>query len=135
MADKKKTNNAKKTNNSGNSKQKPIKIERSEIIRWAVGFVAFFIILTFIPAINNGWLGNIIATFLKGLFGPMYYVVPFLVLIIDILWGRDHANNVARVKYVIYALEFVFISILMGRPCSVDIRWICSMVWTNWLPM
>lgn len=113
MADKKKTNNAKKTNNSGNSKQKPIKIERSEIIRWAVGFVAFFIILTFIPAINNGWLGNIIATFLKGLFGPMYYVVPFLVLIIDILWGRDHANNVARVKYVIYALEFVFISIFV----------------------
>ena len=53
MADKKKTNNAKKTNNSGNSKQKQIKIERTEIIRWVVGFVAFFIILTFIPALGT----------------------------------------------------------------------------------
>ena len=113
MADKKKSKNVKKTNTSGNSKQKQIKIERSEIVRWVVGFIAFFIILTFIPAINNGWFGNIIATFLKGLFGPMYYVVPFLILVIDIFWGRDHANNVARVKYVIYALEFVFISIFV----------------------
>ena len=112
MADKKKKN-VKKTNNSGNSKQKQIKIERSEIIRWVVGFIAFFIILTFIPAINNGWFGNLIATFLKGLFGPMYYVVPFLILVIDIFWGRDHANNVARVKYIIYALEFIFISIFV----------------------
>ncbi len=113
MADKKKSKNVKKTNTSGNSKQKQIKIERSEIVRWVVGFIAFFIILTFIPAINNGWFGNIIATFLKGLFGPMYYVVPFLILVIDIFWGRDHANNVARAKYVIYALEFVFISIFV----------------------
>jgi S-DNA-T family DNA segregation ATPase FtsK/SpoIIIE len=112
VADKKKKN-VKKTNNSGNSKQKQIKIERSEIIRWVVGFIAFFIILTFIPAINNGWFGNLIATFLKGLFGPMYYVVPFLILVIDIFWGRDHANNVARVKYIIYALEFIFISIFV----------------------
>lgn len=118
MADKKKSNsvkskNVKKSNNSGDSKQKQIKIERSEIVRWVVGFIAFFIILTFIPAINNGWFGNIIATFLKGLFGPMYYVVPFLILIIDIFWGRDHANNVARIKYLIYALEFIFISIFV----------------------
>ncbi len=113
MADKNKNKNVKKTNNSGNSKQKQIKIERSEIIRWVVGFVAFFIVLTFIPAINNGWFGNAVATFLKGLFGPMYYVVPFLILIIDIFWGRDHANNVAKVKYFIYALEFIFISIFV----------------------
>ena len=113
MADKKKSKNVKKSNSSGKPKQNQIKIERSEIIRWVVGFVAFFIILTFIPAINNGWFGNLIATFLKGLFGPMYYVVPFLILIIDIFWGRDHANNVARVKYLIYALEFIFISIFV----------------------
>lgn len=113
MADKKNSKNVKKTNTSGKAKQKQIKIERSEIVRWIIGFIAFFIILTFIPAINNGWFGNIIATFLKGLFGPMYYVVPFLILIIDIFWGRDHANNVARIKYLIYALEFIFISIFV----------------------
>lgn len=116
VADKKKSKTAKKSNTdskSSGSKQKQIKIERSEIIRWAVGFIAFFIILTFIPAINNGWFGNAIATFLKGLFGPMYYVVPFLILIIDIFWGRDHANNVAKIKYLIYTLEFIFISIFV----------------------
>ena len=113
----KKKSNGKQTKKqngrSGSEKQTQIKVERSEIIRWVVGFIAFFIILTFIPAINNGWFGDTIATFLKGLFGPMYYVVPFLILVIDILWGRDHKNNVAKVKYLIYALEFIFISIFV----------------------
>ena len=115
MADKKKSKTSSKTNTkkASGSKQKQIKVDRSEIIRWAVGFVAFFIILTFFPFMNNGVFGNAIATFLKGLFGPMYYVVPFLILIIDIFWGRDHANNVARIKYLLYALEFIFISIVV----------------------
>ncbi len=112
-------NNKKKTTQKGGSKktaakkQQTIKVDRSEITRWVVGFLAFFIILTFIPAINSGWLGNAVATFLKGLFGPMYYVVPFLMLVIDIFWGRDRANNVAKTKYLLYTLEFVFISLVV----------------------
>lgn len=115
MAEKKKTKTSSKTNTkkASGSKQKEIKVDRSEIIRWVIGFIAFFIILTFFPFVNNGWFGNAIATFLKGLFGPMYYVVPFLILIIDIFWGRDHANNVARIKYLLYILEFVFISLVV----------------------
>lgn len=111
---KKKTQTRSKTKkSSGSSKQKQIKVDKSEIIRWIVGFVAFYIILTFFPFFNNGWLGGAVASFLKGLFGPMYYVVPFLVLIIDILWGRDHANNVAKIKYLLYFLEFVFVSLIV----------------------
>ena len=118
MADKKKTGksnktDSKKTTSKSTVKQQQIKVDRSEIVRWVVGFVAFFIILTFFPFVNNGWLGNAIAMFLKGLFGPMYYVIPFIVLIVDIFWGKDHANNVARVKYLLYLLEFVFISLIV----------------------
>ncbi len=114
MADKKKSKtNKTNTKKTSGSKQKEIKVDRSEIIRWVVGFVAFYIILTFFPFMNNGWFGGAISSFLKGLFGPMYYVVPFLILVIDILWSRDHENNVARIKYLLYFLEFLFISIVV----------------------
>ncbi len=107
----KKTSNSKKSESS-KKKQNEIKVDRSEIIRWVVGFLAFFIILTFIPAINSGVVGNFAANFLKGLFGPMYYVVPFIILAVVIFWGRDRANNVAGIKYLLYTLEFIFISII-----------------------
>ena len=112
MADKK-NKNKKENKKSAGAKQNIIKIDRSEIIRWVVAFVAFFIILTFFPFVNNGWLGGVVANCLKGLFGPMYYVIPFLMLIIDILWTKDHENNVARVKYFLYTLEFIFISLVV----------------------
>ncbi len=121
----KRTYTKKSTKSSGSKKQSEIKIDNTELIRWGVGFLAFFIILTFIPAINSGWFGNAVANFLKGLFGPMYYVVPFLILIIDIFWGRDHANNVAGIKYFLYLLEFVFISLVVqvavagGEPIAI----------------
>ena len=94
-------------------KQTKIKADRSELIRWGIGFFAFFMILTFIPAMNTGWLGGPAATFLKGLFGPMYYVLPILILMVVIMWGRDHENNVAGVKYLLYVLEFIFISLVI----------------------
>ena len=112
MADKK-NKNKKENKKSAGAKQNIIKIDRSEIIRWVVAFIAFFIILTFFPFVNNGWLGGVVANCLKGLFGPMYYVIPFLMLIIDILWTKDHENNVARVKYFLYTLEFIFISLVV----------------------
>ena len=113
MANKKSSKKSSSSKSNSKPKQQQIKVDNSEITRWIVGFVAFFIILTFFPFVNNGWLGNAIATFLKGLFGPMYYVVPFIILIVDIFWGRDHANNIARVKYLLYFLEFVFVSLIV----------------------
>ncbi len=90
-----------------------INVNRGEIIRWAIGFLAVFIILTFFPSINSGTLGGAIKRFLMGLFGPMYYVVPFVILIIDIFWTRDHSKGVAGVKYLLYALDFIFVSLLV----------------------
>ncbi len=116
MAQKKKSGavkNTRKKASASKRSQKEIKVDRSEIIRFAVGFLAFFIILTFFPAINSGWFGKAITGFLKGLFGPMYYVVPFLMLIIDIGWGRDRDNKGAKTKYFLYILEFVFISLVV----------------------
>ena len=97
-----------------------INIDTGEVIRIAIGFVAFFIILTFIPAINNGWLGGAVANFLKGLFGPMYFVLPFFILIIDIMWARDHEKGVAKTKSLLYALEFVFLSIIVQVAAAGD---------------
>ena len=107
----KKSEPVKTTKNS--KKQTKIKADRSELIRWGIGFFAFFMILTFIPAINTGWLGGSVATFLKGLFGPMYFVLPILILMVVIMWGRDHENNVAGTKYLLYVLEFIFISLVI----------------------
>ncbi len=94
-------------------KQDKIKVDKGELIRWGIGFLSLFIMLTFVPSVNNGWLGSIISEFLKGLFGPMYYVIPFIILVIVISWGRDHENNVAGIKYLLYFLEFAFISLVV----------------------
>ncbi len=115
---KKKSTSSKKTTKKSSKKGKSINIETSEIIRWAVGFFAFLIILTFFPAINTGIIGAPIANLLKGLFGPMYYAVPFVMLLIAIFWGRDRANNVAGIKYVLYFLDFIFISTLIHTVIS-----------------
>ena len=120
---------SKKTNtkNSKNSKnQTDINVDSNELVRWGVGFFALFMILTFIPAINSGVLGDLISKFFKGMFGPMYYVLPFLILMVVIMWGRDHENNVAGIKYFLYVLEFVFISLVVqvavadGEPIPVN---------------
>lgn len=123
MGDNKNKKSLRKTSSKKTSekkKQDKIKIDGGELARWAVGFAAFFMILTFIPAINSGWLGGAIATFLKGLFGPMYFVFPFFVLLIDVMWNRDHASNVAGIKYLLYSLIFVFISIIIQIAVADD---------------
>lgn len=125
MAEKKKskksnTRQAKPAAKTEKKENRDISIDKGEVIRIAVGFVAFFIILTFIPAINNGWLGGAVANCLKGLFGPMYFVLPFFILLIDVMWTRDHDKGVARTKYLLYALEFVFLSIIVQVAAAGD---------------
>ena len=104
---------AKKATKAKTNKQNTIKVDSSEMWRWVFGFLAVFIILTFFPFVNSGWFGNAISNFLKGLFGPMYYVIPFIILAVVILWKKDRENNVAGIKYLLYALEFVFISLVV----------------------
>ncbi len=118
MAAKKKSKTASskkttKTRKTTKKAPKQIRVDRSEMTRWIIGFLAFFIILTFIPAINSGWFGALCVDFLTGLFGPMYYVVPFLMLAITLGWKRDHDNDVAATKYFLFTLEFIFISLVV----------------------
>ena len=113
MATKKKKTAAKKAVNKKNKEVRKAKVDVGEVIRWLIGFAAFFMILTFIPAIDNGWLGGTVSGFFKGLFGPMYYVIPFLILIVDIFWSRDKKNGVAKTKYLLYAVVFIFMSVLV----------------------
>ncbi len=114
-----------KAANSSGKKQKGsssprVKIDVSVVIRWLVAFVAFFMILTFFPVIDIGWLGGAVSGFFKGLFGPMYYVVPFIIIIIDVCWKRDRESGVAWKKYLLYALEFIFLSIIVQVAAAGD---------------
>ena len=43
----------------------------------------------------------------------MYYVLPFLFLIVVIFWRKDRANNIALAKYMLYIGEFIFVSIIV----------------------
>ena len=100
--------------------QKGISIDRGEIARWIIGFLAVFVMLTFIPAISTGWLGSAVSGFLKGIFGPMYYAFPVIILIVLFRWRKDHEARVAFVKYVLYTLLFLFLSMVVHIIVSVD---------------
>ncbi len=121
MAEKKKT--TKKTNGSkkgaSKKKQKGLAVDSSEILRWVVGFLAFFLILTFfIDTVDSGKFGIFISETLKGLFGAMYYVVPVLLIVMVVCWNRDRDSGVVGTKNLIYALLFVFLSILLHVAVS-----------------
>ncbi len=118
MAEKKKT-----TKKAGTSKKSPSKkkknqgfaVDTSEIIRWLVAFLAFFLILTFFIEnnVDSGPAGVFLSETLRGLFGAMYYVVPFLLVIMVIFWNRDRESGAAAAKYIIYILLFLLLSMLL----------------------
>ena len=113
MAQKKKTSKTyKRTPKKEAAKKQAPVVEKNELLRWIFGFLGVFIILTFFPSISNGVFGKAVVGFLTGLFGPMYYAVPFLMLIIVIFWTRDHASGSAKARYLLYALDFMFVSII-----------------------
>lgn len=121
----KKTNNKKNTKPSNNSQREEqeeggLKVNGGEIFRWTMGILAFFIIFTFFPVFDSGIFGKAISTALKGVFGPMYYVVPFIMILVVIFWGRDRKNKVAGIKLLLYILEFVFISVVVHVAVAGD---------------
>ncbi len=122
MADKKKNKASPKgkTANTKPAKSKEISIDTSEIVRWALCLLAIYIIITFFPSINSGIFGPAVSDVLKGLLGPMYYVVPFMLIMLTVFWTRDRENNVAGIKYLLYACEFVFISIIVHVAVAGD---------------
>ncbi len=121
MADNKNKNGSSQSTKKSGYKRKavndPKKIKRTvetgEIIRWLLALLALFVILTFFPFINSGIFGPAVSNVLKGTFGPMYYVLPFIFIIVVIFWRKDRANNIALAKYMLYIGEFIFVSIIV----------------------
>ncbi len=117
MAEKKKTTKKTGTKKSPSKKKKNqgFPVDSSEIIRWLVAFLAFFLILTFFidKDLDSGTAGVFLSETLRGLFGAMYYVVPFLLILMVVFWNRDRENGVVGAKYIVYALLFMFLSILL----------------------
>ncbi len=122
MADKKKKPAPKKKTAAKKStkQEKQSLIDRSEMIRWLLGFLAIFIIISFIPTVNSGVVGGKISEWLRGLFGPIYYVIPLLILVMVFTWGKDKKNNNVKARGFLFFLEFVFISILVHAIVADD---------------
>ncbi|MBR4950403.1 MAG: DUF87 domain-containing protein [Clostridia bacterium] len=116
MADKKNKSGT-KSSYKRKAVKDPKKIKRNveigEIVRWLLALFALFVILTFFPFINSGIFGPAVSNVLKGTFGPMYYVLPFVFIIVVIFWRKDWANNIALAKYMLYIGEFIFVSIIV----------------------
>lgn len=112
MATKKKTTSrGKRTAKQSASKKAPNKRLQGILARCIVGFFAVFLILTFFPQIDSGFLGGV-RDLVRGLFGFGYYMFPFLLLFIVFSWGRDRENGVAATRTVLAAMAFLFLLFL-----------------------
>ena len=81
------------------------------LARFLVGFFAVFLMITFFPQIDSGFLGGV-REILRGLFGFGYYMFPFLLLFIVFSWGRGKENSVAATRTVLAVVAFLFLLFL-----------------------
>ena len=81
------------------------------IARFLVGFFAVFLILTFFPQIDSGFLGGV-RNIVQGLFGFGYYMFPFLLLLIVFSYGRDKEKGAAASRTVFACAAFLFLLFL-----------------------
>lgn len=93
-------------------KQAQNKRLHSAIARFLVGFFAVFLILTFFPQIDSGFLGGV-REIVRGLFGFGYYIFPFLLLLIVFGIGRDWGTGAAATRTVLSAAAFLFLLCLI----------------------
>ncbi len=82
------------------------------LLRYLLGFFAVFLLITFFPQIDSGFLGGV-REVLKGLFGFGYYFFPFLLLLSVFNWNRDRENHVAATKNLLTAVLFLFLLFLI----------------------
>lgn len=81
------------------------------IARFFVGFFAVFLILTFFPQIDSGFLGGV-RNIVQGLFGFGYYMFPFLLLLIVFSYGRSKEKGAAASRTVFACAAFLFLLFL-----------------------
>ena len=82
------------------------------VTRYALGFFAVFLIITFFEGIDSGFLGGI-RDVLKGLFGFGYYLFPFFLLLVVLTWGKQHTALSATAKILLAVGDFLFILFLV----------------------
>lgn len=78
------------------------------LFRYVLGFFAIFVILTFFPQIDSGFLGGV-REIIKGLFGFGYYFFPFFLLLAVIRYKRDKENGVVGARTVLTVCDFLFL--------------------------
>ncbi|MBQ3003206.1 MAG: hypothetical protein IJD82_05695, partial [Clostridia bacterium] len=82
------------------------------LFRYVLGFFAIFVILTFFPQIDSGFLGGV-REIIKGLFGFGYYFFPFFLLLAVIRYKRDKENGVVGARTVLTVCDFLFLLCLV----------------------
>ncbi len=78
------------------------------LFRYVLGFFAIFVILTFFPQIDSGFLGGV-REIIKGLFGFGYYFFPFFLLLAVFRYKRDSENGVLGARTVLTVSCFLFL--------------------------
>ncbi len=117
MATKKKTRKGASGTGKRTSKNPPKKTQSShgygKVIAGTLAvFFAFFLILTFFPWIDNGFLGGV-RDIVRGLFGFGYYIFPFLLLFIVFTWAGRSRRSAAACKTVFASFAFMFLLCLI----------------------
>lgn len=115
---KKKSAPAGKSRSGAKKQQKPTQKKSGSagqygfLLRYVLGFFAIFLIITFFPQIDSGFLGGI-RDILKGLFGFGYYLFPFFILLAVFRWKRDKENEVLAARTVLTVANFLLLLCLI----------------------
>lgn len=112
---------SKKTTGTKKSAAKKEVRERraNPVVPYIIGFFALFLILTFFLP-DSGFLGKVIPSTLRGLFGAGYYYFPFLLLIIAFYWKRDSEIGAVRSKVVLAITNFVMLLVIIHSFTAED---------------
>lgn len=62
---------------------------------------------------QTGYLGSILTPALMGLWGYGVYLIPFYLIVIAVFWKTDRENNTQLARYLLCALNFLFVLALI----------------------
>ena len=88
--------------------ESPHKGQYKTAIRYAVGFFAAFLFLTFFPFVDVGFFAQI-REVLKGMLGFGYYIAPFFLMYMVIRWDDSATEGVNAAKVMLSILDYVFL--------------------------
>ena len=104
---KKKTKSAPVEEKAPETKEEKVPGRYQNPVRYILGFFSVFLILTFIPGIDSGFLGGV-RDILKGVFGFGYYLVPVFILIGVFRWNPQQKRGTNTARTILLGLIFLF---------------------------